>query len=75
MCFVPKGFVYLCVEFCAQCHMFFGDALPVSEETSAVLTCSCGSLNAKIVQYCFFRSVLGTLLGRLMCEESEVKGA
>lgn len=22
MCFVPKGFVYLCVEFCAQCHMF-----------------------------------------------------
>lgn len=27
MCFVPKGFVYLCVEFCARCHMFFWEKL------------------------------------------------
>lgn len=62
--FCSKGFCLLVwVILCAVPYV-----LPVSEENSAVLVCICWSLNAKIVQYCLYRSVFCALYGRLMCE-------
>lgn len=62
--FCSKGFCLLVwVILCAVPYV-----LPFSEENSAVLVCICWSLNAKIVQYCLYRSVFCALYGRLMCE-------